>query len=197
MSFFSSNSGSRNLAEAIDPRLGLDSSRRRDVPMGNVIRVLCEFPGIKDAIVAFKDTFFEGEAMLPQEHKVARYVEARKAFDAIGDVYIDGHYNLRKFIEQYNIVNQDERSVKIEALIVFLPSLNYVYNAVNTFLIAFKKNADISHTINEAQQASTEDQDAKNTERVDRYKRLDSAFDAVRTFPVDNILDTDLLEVTG
>lgn len=194
MSFFSSNSGSVTLEQAIDPRLGLENEWRRKVPMGNIIKVLCEFPHIKDVIIEFKDVFFAWEAILPEEHKTARYTEARKAFDAIGEVYIDGRYNLRSFIEQYDITNQDERNIKIEALITFLPCLNYLYSAVSTFLDAFNKNADMPHTINQDEQTANENQETNNIARIDWYKNLDSTFDKVRTFPVDNILDADMLE---
>lgn len=187
MSFFSSSSSSRSLEEVIDKRLAL-TDRYRLVPMGTVIQILWHLPLIRDKIVIFKDIFTQGDGLLPEDHKQARYTDAKNAFDGLADIYISNKYSLGDFINTYNINSVDERDIKVEALMAFLPSLKIVYDAANSFLQLFDKRMGLQNSVlDKAKQES-------NADLVMWYTNLDNAFNEIRTFPVDNIVDRQLLD---
>ncbi len=134
--------------------------------------------------------FLEWETLLSPEHKTARYNDAKIIFDGLGATPFYSEFfkgDLNAFVDRYQINHDVETRIKIEALIAFLPNIRILYDNVYNFMSAYNKKE-------QSEKDMCDNDEMQKGPIGTRYTKLNEAFNKIRTFPVDTIIDRQLLE---
>lgn len=183
--FWSSSSSSTILEGAINNRMAYNDWTHT-VPMGTAMQILWHFPLLRDKINYFLDRFKEWAQLLPEGHKSTRYNNANISYENIKKVVL-GNMLVPDFINYYDINNTDERAIKVEALVAFLPNAYLLYEPIHCFFEDFETRRSYYDEIKNSKEE-------KDSATIRRYEEIDRLATEIRNFPIDNILDTQLLD---
>ena len=193
--FGSSDSGtsSRKLEEVLKNSSFWMSDWATRVPMWTVIEVLWHFPKLRDLIRDFRKLFLEGENLLPKENDIITkehewYVWAKEKRMMIenGSIW---EYTVSRFVSDFYLYDEDERAVKVWALVVLLPHLNEFYTPITNFADAFSSRTEGASAVVLNKEPTEQDYKLKT-----RYNDIETAYNNIRNLPIDNSVDVQLLD---